>query len=116
MAKHGGPRPNSGRPRGVASTRTQALVENALKDGITPLEVILNDMRFYHGLAETKLQRLNEAENIKDKAKIFRVVDGFKSKARECAKDAAPYIHPKLANVEAKVTVSNQETALTELE
>jgi uncharacterized protein (DUF433 family) len=76
MAGKGGKRPGAGRPTGTKSISTrrrkaQAVVE-AVAEGITPLEVMLKAMH-------SALQR----ENLKE--------------AHNYAKDAAPYIHPKLA-------------------
>lgn len=97
----GGARPGAGRPKGAHETRTRELVRKATEGGITPLEVLMKHMRFYDGLAEIKLVELHETENGKEKSKLLRIVDGFQSKARECAKDAAPYVHPKLNAISA---------------
>lgn len=72
----GGVRPGAGRPKGSKSDLTkqrEAIAAKALDEGITPLEVMLDTMR-----------ELYEA--------------GEKVAACQVAKDAAPYIHPKLAN------------------
>ncbi len=92
----GGAQPGAGRPKGSLSARTQELVAIALAEGISPLEVMLKDMRFYDNLAENAVSQLEAASANKEKARMLKVVNEFKSKARECAKDAAPYTHPKL--------------------
>lgn len=89
MAKFGGKQKGAGRPKGSKDTRTQELVKKALEGGITPLDHMLKIMR-------------NENED-----PLVR---------NDMAKAAAPYIHPKLASIEAKVSVSTHETALAELE
>jgi hypothetical protein len=81
----GGPRPNSGgrregagRKKGSPSTRTtktNALAQQAAGEGALPLEVMLLAMR--HHLAAKNLDR-----------------------AAAIAKDAAPYLHPRLQAVE----------------
>jgi hypothetical protein len=42
---HGGARAGAGRPRGQASRKTRAIADGALKEGISPLEFILQVMR-----------------------------------------------------------------------
>lgn len=71
----GGKRPGAGRPTGVSNKKTKLIAEQALKDGNTPLEVILQIMR--------------EAWATKD----IPV-------ALDAAKSAAPYIHPRLQPVD----------------
>ena len=75
MAGTGGKRPGSGRPKGVkniATNKRADIARIAINEEITPLEVMLKAMR--KALAANDLK---EAHNY--------------------AKDAAPYIHPKLA-------------------
>lgn len=74
---HGGKRPGAGRKRGGANRKTREIADRAAQDGITPLEVMLAAMRAHH--AE---DRLDEAAAI--------------------AKDAAPYVHPRLGAVVVK--------------
>lgn len=101
MAQHGGPRPGSGRPAGQRITRTQELITKATAGGITPLELLLKDMRFYYNMAEQKLLQLGDARTVKDKARVLRVVDAFKGKAKDYAVSAAPFVHPKLTSISA---------------
>ena len=70
---HGGKRPGAGRPNGSLNKRSQEIVAKAASEGITPLEVMLKAMRQH-------------------------VDAGDLGAAAEIAKDAAPYIHPRLAN------------------
>lgn len=72
---HGGKRPGAGRKKGSTTTRTREIAEKAFEDGITPLEVMLRAMREH-----AKAQRWD--------------------KAAERAKDAAPYIHPRLQSLQ----------------
>jgi hypothetical protein len=116
MANHGGARPGSGRTKGAKVTRTQELVKKALADGLTPMDVILGDMRFFHSLGEEQLNKARELQKGKEQAKAFRAAASLKDTARQCAVAAAPYVHPKLSSVQADVTLHGQETALTELE
>lgn len=82
----GGRRPNAGRKPGVPSKKTQArmaLAEEALEGGVTPLEVMLERMR--------ELRERGDEES--------------KDKAANIAKDAAPYLHPRLSSVEQNTTL-----------
>ena len=71
----GGKRPGSGRPKGALTTRTREIAEKAFAAGITPLEMMLKAMTVHHD-------------------------NGDWDKAATIAKDAAPYVHPRLAAVE----------------
>jgi hypothetical protein len=75
----GGARPGSGRPPGQANTKSKEIAAQAMAEGITPLEVMLKAMRMAW-----------ENSNIVD--------------AVEMAAKAAPYVHPRLQAVDAKVS------------
>lgn len=80
----GGAREGAGRKAGQKSQKTierEAVKAKALDDGITPLEVMISAMR--------------EAYEQGDK----RAAAGF-------ARDAAPYLHPKLSNVNVDTKLS----------
>lgn len=72
---HGGARPGAGRKRGSVTKKTTEVAQRAAAQGITPLEVMLAAMR--------------QAYRKKDMA----AAAGF-------AKDAAPYMHPRLSAVQ----------------
>ena len=74
----GGKRPGAGRPVGSKNQRTAEIARAAAEAGITPIEVMLGTMR------ELWAQGTPEA----------------KREAAEIAKDAAPYIHPRLASID----------------
>ena len=69
----GGKRPGAGRKAGVLNKRTQEIAAKASAEGVTPLEFLLNAMR--------------------DETRDF-------AQRLSAAKDAAPYVHPRLAAVE----------------
>jgi len=71
----GGARKGAGRPKGAASKKSQAIAAIALHEGISPLEVMLRAMRDHATAGEW-------------------------GKAAFIAKDAAPYVHPRLAAIE----------------
>jgi len=71
----GGSRPGAGRKQSSLTKRTRAIAEAVLADGMTPLEVMLKAMR-------------------------ISADAGKWTDAASVAKDAAPYIHPRLAAVQ----------------
>lgn len=84
----GGKRQGAGRKAGSANTKTRDIADKAVEEGITPLEYMLQIMR-----DESLPENADPAQVIAMKAMRF-----------EAAKAAAPYIHPKLSSVDAKVT------------
>ena len=88
----GGPRPNSGRPKGSTSKASAAQVEAVVKQaGMTPLEYLTS---------------------------IFADPSQDEKLRIDAAKAAAPYVHAKLSNVEmnSNVTVRSHEEMIDELE
>lgn len=84
MAERGGARQGAGRPKGSKDKATiekeaarAEIIKKALDGGISPLEVMVNVMREHYASA-----RYSEAASV--------------------AKDAAPYMHPKLASIDHK--------------
>lgn len=114
--KNGGARPGAGRPKGAITERAQTILSKAALEGISPLEVLLNDMRLYYNLGENKMAEASMTEAGKKQANAFRAASALKDIARSCARDAAPYVHPKLASLQANVQVTNVEAELAELE
>lgn len=77
----GGPRAGAGRPRGSKNRITrlrQDVAERALAEGISPLDVMLRTMR-----------------------ELWSA--GKRAEATKVAKEAAPYVHPRLSAVDADV-------------
>lgn len=84
----GGKREGAGRKASALTHKTRAIAEGLVLEGSeTPLEVILKLMR--------------NAQNDEDKLKA--------------AIAAAPYVHPRLAAIEASVEVSKHEEAVKSL-
>jgi hypothetical protein len=69
---HGGKRAGSGRKRGSLAKKTTEVAQRAAEEGITPLEVMLKAMTAHYNA-----RRYDEAAAV--------------------AKDAAPYMHPRLS-------------------
>jgi hypothetical protein len=84
MAGVGGRRPGAGRKPGSATKKTREIAERAAADGITPLEVMIQAMRSHY-----EANRLDEAASI--------------------AKDAAPYMHPRLQAIQHSGDPDNRE-------
>ena len=74
-SSHGGARPGAGRKKGAATQKTREIADRAAAEGITPLEVMLGAMRSFWDAGDME-------------------------KAAGFAKDAAPYMHPRLSAVE----------------
>jgi hypothetical protein len=81
MSARGGKRLGAGRPPGSKNRKAADIAQEAVEAGITPIEVMLNAMRelWDEGTSEAK----------REAAKI--------------AKDAAPYVHPRLASIDQTV-------------
>ena len=106
----GGKREGAGRPAGALATRTRAVAERALAEGKAPLEVMLDNMRHFQqvaldaesvieGLNEDEIALLGDTHEQRFKALLAKVKQaaGLRQMAHECARDAAAYMHPKLA-------------------
>ena len=78
----GGARPSAGRPPGSKNQRSAEVARQATEAGITPIEVMLCAMR-----------ELWEEGTSTSKREAARI-----------AKDAAPYVHPRIASIDQTVT------------
>ena len=88
-----------GRKKGTPNKRTIERQANTLErqtkmiaSGATPLEVMMDDMRFHHAAAIKELSRGQDAD--------LTMVATSLSAARTAAKDAAPYLHHRLTAIE----------------
>lgn len=95
-SRRGGARPGSGRPKGVKNKTTimreelhQEVLTRAVENAETPLEVMLG---------------------------IMRDPNTEPSMRFEAAKAAAPYVHPRLSQVDSTVTHKNAADDFTEAE
>ncbi len=75
----GGVRKGAGRKKGAVSIKSQEVVRKAIAEGVTPIEVMLTLMR-----------------------EAWDAIPRNDDKAMEYAIAAAPYVHPKIAPVDAK--------------
>lgn len=106
----GGTREGAGRPKGALTVRTRKIAERALATGKTPLEVMVENMRHFQQVAfdaEAVLAGMKSDDLVQGSAEDqFRALlaevkkaAGLRQMAQECARDAAPYIHPRLSTV-----------------
>lgn len=114
-----------GRPTGSLGQRTKALraiADKALADGITPAEVMLDNMRFYFEKADVLqvaiLDKVTTKGVLKGEVAMqmltdFKELGEFRMKAQSCAVDAAPYFHARLSatQVSGEITHKHQEAA-----
>lgn len=97
----GGARKGAGRKPGSATKKTREIADKAAAEGITPLEVMLDNMRFAHSESSSLLAKLLEnPQVVPDDFNSLKELLRFRGMAQEAAKDAAPYIHPRLAAIE----------------
>lgn len=90
----GGRRPGAGRKKGSATKRTRDIADQAAREGITPLEVMLKTMQALVATAE------RVARSKAKPAKGTPLALDLMLAASGVAKDAAPYMHPRLSAVE----------------
>lgn len=96
----GGARPGAGRKPGSINKKTREIAEKAAQEGITPLEVMLGTMRVFWEKAEAGAVEASGVEG--EGGKVYGPLD-FRMMAADVAQKAAPYVHPKLSNIEARL-------------
>ena len=121
MAK-GGKRSGAGRPKG-SPNKNQALLREyaqrvACGEGLdSPLEAILEAMHYFRAKA-VELERGNTMfiDGQTDKARRYSSIE-LRMLAVEAAAKAAPFVHPKLAAIDANVSSKvSLEDALLQLD
>src|SRR5512132_462041 len=89
MAGKGGPVPRAGRKPGSTVVRSRKIANELAREGLTPLQVLIDTMR---ELCQQAADAPTAAERLEKKLAACAV-----------AKDAAPYLHPRLTSVAATV-------------
>jgi hypothetical protein len=87
----GGKRPGSGRKKNSPNKASAKREREVAASGATPLDVMLKSMRLLLALADESANDRKQFEH-------------FIRAAAAVAKDAAPYIHPRLSTVEQNTT------------
>lgn len=108
----GGAREGAGRKKSALTVKTQEIAKAVADEGVSPLEVMIGNMRFWSERAEHFTERLMRvAEQLKpsdviegsdcvrEVLKLVEKVTLFRDRAQSCAEGAAPYIHPRLAAI-----------------
>src|SRR5262245_42490042 len=94
-------RKTGGRKRGTPNKKTAERLEQIRATGKDPLDVMLANMRWADERAAELLAELHALDRSEDARALdlFRDVLRFRELAQSCARDAAPYVHPKLAQI-----------------
>lgn len=92
-----------GREKGALNKKTlliREIADRAVAKGITPLEVMLDNMRFYYSEADKLCAKiLAMKDSTEETVLALKELCSFRKSAQECAVDAANYVHPKLTSV-----------------
>lgn len=114
-AKTGGRQKGSKNKATVAKeTFTMKIVKDAKADGIMPLDVMLDNMRFAFAQASELIANMVGDE--KPSPDDFKQLVRLRAMAQSFASDAAPYLHPKLSSVEHKGDPDNPLETVTRIE
>lgn len=92
MAKPKGAPKTGGRQKGTPNMATARRQAEVAASGETPLDALIKKMRYHLKLFEGEVAKGEEADG---KALALAM-----DKAAEAARDAAPYVHPRLAAVQ----------------
>ncbi len=103
----GGARPGSGRPRG-ANKVNAARTERIAAAGATPLEVLVESMRYFRGFAAQFQAKGPNPDPVK--------FERYMKMACDFATKAAPYVHPHLAATTLRGDDSKPIRARVEIE
>ena len=95
----GGARENAGRKKGAPNRKTQEQVQAIKDSGMTPLEYLLSVMR-----APLPPEIQESIESSKLDANTITAISSWHERRIDAAKAAAPYVHPKLSQVEVNAT------------
>jgi hypothetical protein len=105
----GGRRAGAGRKPGALTKKTaEVALKVGLLEGISPIEIIMEITRFFHGVAKSQQKVLNEllaqqaahARNgifDEELAKAIQPLMALHQAAMASASTAAPYVHARLA-------------------
>lgn len=119
MAKKGETNPNAGRKVGAATGLTRRLANELIDQGLAPLNVMIENMMFWHEAAgnlqeriKTEMEKFSADMTVDQIKAINDLMKNFitaRNNSQACAVDAAPYCHPRLQaitlNQEKKTTL-----------
>lgn len=102
------------------SLRARARARKLARDGTSPLDVMLGNMMFWHGHVEVLDKQLRELvvqiEDEDERRQALRLLAELlhaRERSQECARDAAPFCHAKLANISIDDANDRKEVIIT---
>jgi hypothetical protein len=98
----GGARQGAGRKPGQMTKKTRAIAEEAFKRGVTPLEVMLDNMRFAHEGVDSLLKRIEDDNGHPVDLEALKELLRLRQMSEKWAEAAAPYVHPRLTPVDPR--------------
>ena len=111
----GGARKGAGRPKNVPNKPSAERERRLAESGILPLDVMIDNMRVAyenalkseHQLKDIQIDPEDHEGAFKMILNAVRQIVGFRKIAQECARDAAVFVHPRLAQVEHKGEIAH---------
>jgi hypothetical protein len=111
-----------GRPRNAATRYSHKRALELCGEDETPLDVMVSNMLFWYRKARAIGEKLEEkvpeladmdASQRHDFLDMMRMFLGAREKSQGCARDAAPYMHARLQNIDmrAELRVKNDGAA-----
>lgn len=100
----GGLRQGAGRKKNSPNKASAARAQAVQSTGLTPLDVMIEAMRYFRGMA-AKHQDTDEGKSAE-----------YLKQAAAVAKDAGPYVHQKLSAVDASLGGQRDLSKLTDAE
>jgi hypothetical protein len=97
----GGYRENAGWKQGAPNKATATRQAEVAASGITPLEVMLDNVRVAHQRAKELEKLLSDLppEELEARLQLMGEIARQRLASQKCAADAANYVHPKLAAI-----------------
>jgi hypothetical protein len=102
---------------GAARLRTRKVANMLAEQGRTPLETMADNVMYFAGEAkrwEAELANLPADASQRQRDRLSDRVKGYRLLSQACAKDAAPYCHPKLAAHYLKAAGQEQHVIVIE--
>lgn len=124
--KNGGTRPGAGRRAGsgfIALSKALAR-KYSVDGGLCPLDVMMGNMRFWALQGENYAKKIDELVRCGDtddpatRDEARRLLNKFlaaRQNAQECAKDAAPYMHPRYQSIQWDEDNPDKEDQIIEM-
>lgn len=102
--------------------------DEAMQAGVMPIEVMLSNMRFYYSEAGKLIVELQEkvefirseevvddaADALREASRTFAKLKNTRMLAQQCAVEAAPYCHPRLANIRVNGSMKHEVGPVSE--